>query len=59
MRLLDLNGDKHLDLFEVGDNREFLICMTDDSRVVGMPISFMCACVKFVILSLQHVEGIF
>ena len=25
------------------------ICTTDDSGTVGMPISFMCSCVKFVI----------
>ena len=30
-------------------NTELLICMTDDPRTVGMPISFMCACLKFVI----------
>ena len=28
---------------------ELLICTTGDSRTVGMPISFMCACVQFVI----------
>ena len=28
---------------------ELSICTTDDSRIVGMPISFMCACIKFVI----------
>ena len=31
------------------NNSELLICTTNDSRTVGMPISFMCACVKFVI----------
>ena len=28
---------------------ELSICMTDDSRMVGMPIAFRCACVKLVI----------
>ena len=29
------------------DNGELSICTTDDSRTGEMPISFMCACVKF------------
>ena len=30
-------------------NTELSICTTDDARTVGMPISFICTCVKFVI----------
>ena len=32
-----------------GDYTELSICTTDDSKTFGMSVSFMCACVKFVI----------
>ena len=34
--------------FTPGKNNKLLICMVGDSKRVGMPISLICACVKFI-----------
>ena len=49
-RILDWHFNTMLvSAWSPSDNSKLSICTTDDSRTVGMSISFMCACVKFVI----------